>query len=147
MKDVTRNVNRSGQHSSRMLMQNASRNSRERRTMPDTKEILATNIQFLMALKGLTYYDLDKLSKEGRSDISGRLLRLVVRGESSPTVERLIALSKLLKVSPWMLLWPDLPDNLVDADEVAEIIKHYASSTKEGREYIARTAEFTPKKI
>ena len=107
---------------------------------------LAINIGLLMTKEGLSFPDIDKMKRSGRSDISGRYLREVVSGSKSPTAEKLEALAKILRVDPWQLLWEDLPDAVIHPKEVSKLMKHYLGSTLEGRQHIIRTAEFSPKK-
>ena len=108
-----------------------------------TKNIFIRNLVFIMAQNGLTYLDIDKMKNK---PCSGRYVAMLVKGERSPNIEIVGELARALNVSPSDLLNPTFPEAYAEANNLAEVVKHYLDSNEEGRKHILSSATIAPKK-
>ena len=108
-----------------------------------TKNIFIRNLVFIMAQNGLTYSDIDKMKNK---PCSGRYVAMLVKGERSPNIEIVEELARALNVSSSDLLNPTFPETYAEANNLAEVVKHYLDANEEGRNHILSSAAIAPKK-
>lgn len=101
-----------------------------------TDAIIGRNLAYLISAQDLSYRAAGKLTK-----VNDRMLKFVVDGSSSPTVDIVIKIAKAFKIAPWLMLHPDLPALYPTRKALALLIENYAKCGDESRSYIERAAE------
>ena len=116
----------------------------------DAGETFRTNVLYMMSHIGLDYEDVGRMIDPGITPVYFRQLldeKKKSRKYISPTVEKVEALAKIFKLKPWQLMLPDLPEQVVRAVELGELIENYLAASPEGQTNIELTAKLAPRAV
>ena len=87
------------------------------------KDVLATNTRALMKRRG---WNQEKLGE--KAGISQTHVGNVLRKEVEPTTAIISALSRAFGVQEWVLLYPNLPVELLDSNELPALIQTWLAA-------------------
>lgn len=105
-----------------------------RRALP--RETLARNLRYLM--------DREHLSEQAcakRAGVSQKSVNNVLHHRTTTSLDIVDKLAAAFGLQGWHLILPNLPDELIGSNSIAQLYEAYSSATPEGRELIDHIAE------
>lgn len=105
---------------------------------PNTQESLRKNLKRLMEVQKISQAELARRSGISQTHIGG-----ILRGESSATVEIADALARPLGTNGWIIIKPDLPDELLISSALRDLVDGYCNADTAGREFIDAALKMT----
>lgn len=101
-----------------------------------TSDTLITNLKTLMKVTKMTK---DQVAL--KSGVSSRMISYVLAGEKTPSIEIAEALGKAFGLSGWHMIMPSLPYDLAKSGKLDELVRNYAASDEEGRDFLNKAAQ------
>jgi transcriptional regulator with XRE-family HTH domain len=110
--------------------------------MKRTIEILKLNIVRLMNLNNMTYGQIDRMQVRDEAHVTGRMLRLIVKGEREPGLEKLDAIADLFGVETSDMLERNINRNSENtlSRKAQQLLENYHSCNDVGKKAIELTA-------
>lgn len=99
-------------------------------------DVLVANLRALMRDTGTT-----KIALSKKSGVSQRMVAYILSKERTPTVDVAESLAKAFNLKGWQLMIPDINIEVAKSNKLDVLIKNYAESSDNGREFIDRVAE------
>ena len=111
--------------------------------MKRTIEILKLNIVRLMNLNNMTYGQIDRMQVKDEAHVTGRMLRLIVKGEREPGLEKLDAIADLFGVETSDMLERNINRNSENtlSRNAQQLLENYHLSNDVGKKAIELTAK------
>lgn len=104
----------------------------------ETRNALARNVSILMRAREWKQTDLATHAGIAQTSVSN-----IVRADSgkSPTLSSIQAVAAALRVRPWMLLIPNVPEPMLRSPELPRLIDAFLRLERQGAAQVARVAE------
>lgn len=102
----------------------------------DLGETLKNNLSILMERDSLSETGLAKRAKVAQKTVNN-----IMNLRSTPTLDVLTRLAQALNVTPWLLIMPDLPSDMLRSHEAERLLRSYIDSNNDGRELILHVSE------
>lgn len=97
---------------------------------------LRNNLSILMERDSLSETGLAKRAKVAQKTVNN-----IMNLRSAPTLDVLTRLAQALNVTPWLLVMPDLPSDMLRSHEAERLLRSYIASNNDGRDLILHVAE------
>lgn len=98
---------------------------------PKTTDSISTNLKRLMTARKWSQSELARLSGVSQTHIGG-----ILRGESDCTVDMANQLAHPFGTTGWVLIMPNLPDELINSTSVQTLMDFYLGADADGREFL-----------
>jgi transcriptional regulator with XRE-family HTH domain len=106
-----------------------------RNEIPSATEIIAGNLDRLMAERGLVDRVVGKLSGVGHKTVNN-----MRQGRHGATLEKIEAVARALKVPAWMLLVPNAPIEMLRDGEVQRLVRDFLDCNPEQQKSLSNLA-------
>lgn len=103
---------------------------------PHTTETLARKLNYLMDKHGYSERDMEQ-----KSGVSAKTVNNMRNAKHKPAVENVDKVAAVFGLPGWLLITPDIPDEIMDSQGLKNTLKNYAAADASGREAIERIAE------
>lgn len=103
---------------------------------PHTAETLARKLNYLMEKHGYSERDMEQ-----KSGVSAKTINNMRNAKHRSAVENVDKVAAVFGLAGWLLIIPDMPDDLMESKNLKNTLKNYAAAGAEGREAIERIAE------
>jgi transcriptional regulator with XRE-family HTH domain len=99
-------------------------------------QVLANNLAALIKEREWNYR---KLGQE--SGMSGRMIGLIMKCESFPTIGTLDKIARAFSLCAWHLLIPNLKSDLIETGQLHQLMENFRHSDQDGRDHISFVAK------